>query len=90
MIAAEVSPGGALRIYIYASDEARQILAFVDYESIDTDPRDGEVFFVFADQSGLPRRIQDEYGRCVWRAARVDPYGSLEIDPESSIEYGPQ
>lgn len=89
-IAAEIDPEGRLRIYLYATEAARQPTAFVDYESVEADPADGRVYFVFGDASGLPRRIESEYGECVWSAARVDAYGEIEVAPGSTLDYSPR
>ncbi len=89
-IAAETGPEGRLRIYLYATESARQAFAFVDYESVDAEPADGEVYIVFSDASGLPRRIESESGDCVWSALRADPYGHIEVDPEAVLEYAPR
>jgi RHS repeat-associated protein len=85
-LAAEVSPTGALRIYQYASPTALVPITFTDYASVDADPSEGRTFHLFADPTGQPLVVQDERGHMVWSARRVDPYGLLEVAPESSLE----
>lgn len=86
-IAAEVAPGGRLRVYVYAGSEALLPYMFVDYDSVDAPPEQGRTYFVFHDQVGLPLHIEDDRGRVVWWARRVDPYGTVEALPGAEVEY---
>ena len=86
-LAAEVSPEGRLRLYLYPSDEALLPFAFLDYASLDADPSRGSTYYVFHDQSGLPLFVEDEAGRVAWSAASVDPYGALVVAPGATTTY---
>ena len=86
-LAAEVSPDGQLRIYQYASSTALVPLAFTDYADAHADPASGKTYHVFSDPVGMPLCIEDEEGRVVWWARRVDPYGFIDVRPDAKIEY---
>jgi RHS repeat-associated protein len=62
-------------------------LGFTEYASLDAAPESGRTYTVFSDQVGMPLHIEDEQGSIVWWADRVDPYGHIEINPTSQIEY---
>jgi uncharacterized protein RhaS with RHS repeats len=51
---------------------------WLDYASEDASPESGEAYYLFADPSGMPVRVEDAKGMEVWRALNVDPYGHLE------------
>lgn len=86
-LAAERSPDGALRLYVYANDEAFLPIMFIDYESIDEASQSGTPYFVFHNQVGLPEWIEDEQGNDVWRADDIDPYGTIVVAEGSVIDY---
>jgi RHS repeat-associated protein len=86
-LAAEQDPDGRVRVYVYAAEDSLVPLVFVDYDGIDADPQDGRVHTVFVDHLGMPLLIENHRGLPVWRAAKVDPYGAIEVDPTSSIHY---
>ena len=86
-LAAEVSPDGRVRIYVYPSEEALVAFMFVDYVSIDAEPEAGRAFFVFHNQVGMPQAIEDVDGQVVWWAERVAPYGSAEPRVGGSLKY---
>jgi RHS repeat-associated protein len=85
-LAAEVHDGAHTRVYIYPDDHALVPMIFMDYDAPDADPETGRAYFVFTDQLGTPVRIEDSNGTMVW-AARVDPYGSVEINPQSTVSF---
>lgn len=76
-LAAERSPDGQLRIYVYANEDALVPFMWVDYERDDSDPASGKAFYLFTAPTGMPLRVEDAYGRDVWRAETVDAYGEL-------------
>jgi RHS repeat-associated protein len=86
-LAAEISPDGRLRVYQYASPEAWVPLAFTDYPSRDAAPDAGRSYHVFTNPVGMPLCIEDGDGKVVWWAARVDPYGLVELRSDAKIEY---
>lgn len=84
-IAAELGPGGALRVYVYADALALTPLGFTDYDSPEADPESGRSYFIVSDQIGAPVRVEDTAGQEVW-SARLAPYGAAEVQPGSVIE----
>jgi RHS repeat-associated protein len=86
-LAAEVGPTGAVRLYVYPGPEALVPLLFIDYDSVDAAPASGRIFYPIGNQIGVPLHIEDQAGNVVWRAAHVDPYGAVEIDPASTVAY---
>ena len=86
-LAAELSPTGALRIYIYAGHDALSPIAFVDFASRDAKPEEGHLYHVFSNGVGMPLHIEDARGEIVWWASSIDPYGAIEVHPSARIEY---
>jgi RHS repeat-associated protein len=86
-LAAETAPDGRLRIYVYADEVALVPLGFVEYDSVDAPAESGRAYVVFSDQVGMPLHIEDAEGRVVWRAARIDPYGVIEVEPGAELPY---
>lgn len=86
-VAAERTPDGRVRVYVYAGPEAMSPLGFVDYEHDEADPASGRAYSVFHDPLGMPSRVEDERGRTVWRALRAEAYGALTVDPRSTVRY---
>jgi RHS repeat-associated protein len=84
-VAAEVRNEGTVRLYIYADDFALTPLLFVDYASLDADPKDGKGYYVFGNHLGAPLLVEDDSGNVTW-AAQVDPYGAARIEPHSVLE----
>lgn len=78
-LAAEVSHDGSLRVYVYVDHEARVPMLFVDYESVEADPRDGKVYSLLTNHQGTPEQVLDDRGEVVWRA-RLDPYGTAHVE----------
>lgn len=83
-LAAEIDPSGRVRVYVYADSLALTPLLFIDYESVDADPRSGTRYFLFGNQLGAPVVIEDETSRIAWRCTYT-PYGAARIDPISVI-----
>ncbi len=83
-LAAERHEDGRIRIYVYADHFSLTPLIFLDYASIDADPRSGAAYVVFANHLGTPVRVEDKYGEAVWRA-EIEPYGLAHIDPSACI-----
>lgn len=86
-IAAELLPGGPLRVYQYASPAALVPLGFTEFPGLDADPSSGKSFHVFSNQIGMPLCIENEQGEVVWWAERVDPYGAIQIRAGALLEY---
>ena len=86
-LAAEIQPGGALRVYQYASRTALIPIGFTDYGSVEAPPESGKSYVVFSNPTGMPLCIEDQAGNIVWWAERVDPYGAIQVAEGSSLEY---
>ncbi|VWB88041.1 type IV secretion protein Rhs [Burkholderia lata] len=84
-LAAEKSPNGNLRIYVYASNSAYVPFIFLDYSSLEADPRDHTAYHVITNQIGIPEVVEDVNRRICWRADDIDPYGLISVSQESSI-----
>ncbi|HEX7499983.1 MAG TPA: RHS repeat-associated core domain-containing protein, partial [Polyangia bacterium] len=78
-LAAELFPDGKLRIYVYAAATALVPLLFVDYDSVEADPKSGRRYHVFTDHLGCPELVLDDRAQPVWRAA-IQPYGQARIE----------
>jgi RHS repeat-associated protein len=78
-LAAEVLPGGKLRVYVYADAFAMVPLLFIEYASVDAAPESGKRFYLFTDQRGCPEQVIDDDGATVWKA-RIDPYGYARVE----------
>jgi RHS repeat-associated protein len=85
-LAAEVSPEGRVRVYVYAHPYALVPMLFVDYETVDADPASGRRYFVFTDHNGTASEVWDDDGRVVWSASG-EPYGAKKADPSSTIDF---
>lgn len=83
---AEIDAAGRARIYVYADALALTPWMFVDYTSVDSPPASGLRYFVFADQLGTPRMIEDDSGIEIWRA-QIAPFGQAEIGPDAGISF---
>ncbi|MGC4095081.1 MAG: RHS repeat-associated core domain-containing protein [Polyangiaceae bacterium] len=86
-LAAEVQPDGRLRVYQYASRTARVPVGFTEYENAEADPDSGQSYVVFSDPVGMPLCIEDQDGKVVWWAERVDPYGAIQVAAGATLEY---
>jgi RHS repeat-associated protein len=86
-LAAEIFPERRLRIYQYASPEALVPLTFTDYAEPNAAPSTGKTHHVFTDPVGMPLCIEDEQGKIVWWAQRIDPFGLIQIRPDAQLEY---
>ncbi|MEO7985614.1 MAG: RHS repeat-associated core domain-containing protein [Gemmatimonadales bacterium] len=84
-VAAELGPGGTLRVYVYADALALTPLGFTDYDSPEADPASGRSYFIFSDQIATPVRVEDAAGHEVWRA-RTAPYGATDVAPDSAVD----
>ncbi|HTV22428.1 MAG TPA: RHS repeat-associated core domain-containing protein, partial [Polyangiaceae bacterium] len=78
-LAAERAPDGALRVYVYANEDALVPFLWLDYESDDAAPESGTAHYLFTAPSGMPLRIEDAGGHAIWKAEAIDPYG--DVDP---------
>ena len=77
-LAAEISPDGEVRLYVYTDAMAMMPFMFIDYASLDSDPASGKRYFIVSDQIGTPVGVLDDGGNDVWRAS-IDPFGSARI-----------
>ena len=78
-LAAEVLPGGRVRVYVYPDAFAMVPMLFLDYESIDADPAGGKRYYVITDQRGCAERVLDDEGAIAWKA-QIDAYGFARIE----------
>jgi RHS repeat-associated protein len=78
-LAAERSPTGELRIYVYADPFSRVPLTWLDYASSDAAPEGGHRFMVLANHLGCPEEILDARGTTVWRA-EIAAYGWASVE----------
>jgi RHS repeat-associated protein len=85
-LVAEISPAGALRLYVYADPLAQVPLLFLDYPSLDAAPNSGQRYLVFGDQIGTPCLVQDDESAEAWRAV-VAPFGEVDISPTARIDF---
>ncbi|HYO93868.1 MAG TPA: RHS repeat-associated core domain-containing protein, partial [Polyangiaceae bacterium] len=86
-LAAELLPSGGLRIYQYAGPDALVPLGFVDYANADAEHATGRSYHVFSNPVGMPLVIEDENGKVVWYAERIDPYGDIRVRGGAEVEY---
>jgi RHS repeat-associated protein len=86
-IAGEVQSHGRVRIYLYLDETSLIPIAFVDYAHQDAAPESGQLHHVFHDATGMPHHIERASGEVVWRALEIDAYGSVIVDPKSTIAY---
>jgi RHS repeat-associated protein len=85
-VIAEVDARGRARVYVYADALALTPLLFLDYESLDSPPASCRRYFIFTDQIGTPRLVEDESGQEVW-SARIEPFGRAHVSPDAKIEF---
>lgn len=85
-LGAEIDADGRLRLYVYADALALTPLMFLDFDSVDAPLDSARTYFVFSDQIGTPRLVEDDSGNEVWRAD-VDPYGVAQISQKSRVEF---
>jgi RHS repeat-associated protein len=84
-LAAEVKNDGVVRLYLYMDEVALSPFMFVEYGSLDAEPRSGQRYFVFSNQVNAPIRVENGAGRAVW-TAQIDPYGHALVNPGSTLE----
>jgi RHS repeat-associated protein len=85
-LAAERTPDGHLRIYVYVDAGALVPFMFLDYESPTAPVKSGRQYFISTNQIGTPIRVEDEQGRTVWRA-KVDPYGIAHLASTNTMHF---
>ncbi len=85
-IAAELRPGGSIRLYVYPDDVAFTPFMFLEYDSIESAPEDGRGYYIHSDHLGTPMLVEDDSGCAVWKA-QSDAYGRAQVDPASTIEF---
>jgi RHS repeat-associated protein len=86
-LAAELRPGGGLRIYQYATGAALVPLGFIEYSDRDAGIRSGRSYHVFSDPTGMPLHVEDGEGRAVWWAERIHPFGAVRVARGATVEY---
>jgi RHS repeat-associated protein len=85
-LAAELRPGGQLRVYVYADDFSLTPWLAIDYDSADAAPDSGKLHYLVTDQRGAPVAALDADGRRVW-SARLEPYGAADVGREGDSEF---
>jgi RHS repeat-associated protein len=85
-LAAELSPHGGVRVYVYMSDETRTPFLAIDYDHIDADPASGRRLYIFSNQVACPVYVENDARQQEWRAT-VHAYGKAEIDPQSRTTF---
>jgi RHS repeat-associated protein len=85
-LAAELAADGGLRIYVYPDLMAFVPCLFIDYDSVEDDPRAGRRHAIFTDHLGAPVRVHDASGQPVWQA-RYTPYGLARVEASGSIDF---
>jgi RHS repeat-associated protein len=78
-LAAEVSPQGRLRVFVYADALALVPLLFIDYDRAEANPDSGQHYFVFCDWRGTPERIVGDDCKVAWQA-QLDAYGRARVE----------
>jgi RHS repeat-associated protein len=78
-LAGEIRGDGSVRIYVYADEWALVPFLYVDYATIDTEPENGVLKYLFTNHLGVPERVEDESGRAIWQG-EVSPYGSISVE----------
>lgn len=84
-LAAEISLVGTLRIYVYADGMGLTPFAFVEYDSVESDPASGRRYYVYSNQIACPVRVENDAGIPVWHAD-IGAYGRTLVRPNSEIE----
>jgi RHS repeat-associated protein len=84
-LAAERSPDGRVRIYVYCNEDALVPFCFLDYESDQADPRSAEIYYLYAAPTGMPLRVEDQRRQVVWKVETLHPYGRIELAPGARI-----
>ncbi len=85
-LAAEVAPDGRVRLYVYPNTDALIPFMWLDYPNVESPPESGVPFYLFTNGTGMPLRVEDQSGSCVWQATHVDPYGLVEAESAAGIE----
>ncbi|MDR3099411.1 MAG: DUF6531 domain-containing protein [Paraburkholderia sp.] len=86
-LAAQIEPGGKLRLFVYVDETSLVPFMFIDYPGIDAPVASGNEYFVLCNQVGMPERIEDASGNAVWLAKEIDPYGTIVVTEGNSVEY---
>ena len=86
-LAAQIEPGGKLRIFVYVDETSLVPFMFIDYPGIDAPAASGNEYFVLCNQVGMPERIENGSGDAVWLAKEIDPYGAIEVAEGNLVEY---
>jgi RHS repeat-associated protein len=85
-LAAELRPGGQLRVYVYADDFSLTPWLAIDYDSVDAEPASGHLHYLVTDQRGAPVAALDAAGRRVWSAS-LEPYGLADIEKSETSAF---
>ncbi|BAX61829.1 RHS repeat-associated core domain-containing protein [Burkholderia stabilis] len=84
-LAAEISPNGNLRLYVYANESAYVPFIILDYPSIEADPKDHTTYHIITNQAGIPEIVENSGQSVCWIADDIDPYGLVSVSNESTI-----
>jgi RHS repeat-associated protein len=82
----EINGKGGVRLYIYGDPLALNPLLLLDYPSSDAPSGSCQRYFVYSDQIGTPRLIENDEGVEVW-CADVIPFGSTNIYSTFNISF---
>src|SRR5690606_22966854 len=85
-LAAEVRPGGRVRVYVYVDEFALTPWLAIDYDALDAEPASGELFSLVTDQRGAPVAALNASGERVWTAS-LAPYGLAEVTGDLEISH---
>ncbi|MEZ4451108.1 MAG: RHS repeat-associated core domain-containing protein [Nannocystaceae bacterium] len=85
-LAAELLPGGRLRVYVYLDDFAFTPWLVLDYDDVDADPASGRLHTLVSDQRGAPVLALDADGNGVW-SATLAPYGFAETEGDLDVRH---
>jgi len=81
----EIGPNGRVTLYVYSENLALSPLLIVEYESLNSDPSSGDVYFVFSDHLGSPQVIANAGGKTVWENSML-PYGQSTLTQTGDLE----
>lgn len=84
-LAIERDSDGKVRLYIYANQDSLVPFMWLDYDSADAAPESGKAFYLFSAPTGMPLRVEDANGTCVWQVKSLDAYGDIEVEPAASV-----
>jgi RHS repeat-associated protein len=85
-LAAEIGADGRVRLYVYANEDALVPFCFLDYDNLEAEPKSAKVYYLFANGTGMPIRVEDANGTTVWRAEAIAAYGDVRVAGGAAID----